>query len=91
MMQKPSHRMGRLVAADLLPERVGQPVRVWAHISLADLLKLDGSSPLMEEWTAQVRLQWASHRAAASVGGGTAGRGWTATLPRRWRAMRRRS
>jgi hypothetical protein len=49
--------MDRLVAADLLPERVGQPVRVWAHISLADLLKLDGSSALMKEWTAQVRLR----------------------------------
>ena len=68
-----SHRMGRLVAGGLLPERAGQPVRVWAHISLADLLKLDGSSALMEEWTAQVRLQWAAHQAAASVGGGDGG------------------
>jgi hypothetical protein len=38
--------MRRLVAANLLPERAGQPVKVWAHISLADLLRLDGSSAL---------------------------------------------
>jgi hypothetical protein len=31
--------MRRLVAANLLPERTGQPVKVWAHISLADLLR----------------------------------------------------
>ena len=38
--------MRRLVAADLVPERAGQPARVWAHISLADLMVLDGSSAL---------------------------------------------
>ena len=36
----------RLVTAGLLPERAGQPVKVWAHISLADLMVLDGSSAL---------------------------------------------
>src|SRR5256886_554655 len=36
--------MRRLVAAGILPERAGQPVKIWAHISLADLLRLDGSS-----------------------------------------------
>ena len=61
--------MRRLVAAGLLPERAGQPAKVWAHISLADLLMLDGSSALQQEWTAGVRAQWAAHRAAASVGG----------------------
>jgi hypothetical protein len=61
--------MRRLVAAGLLPERAGQPVKVWAHISLADLMMLDGSSALMEEWTAGVRAQWAAHRAGASMGG----------------------
>ena len=65
--------MRRLVAAGLLPERAGQPVKVWAHMSLADLLRLDGSSALQEEWTAQVRAQWAAHRAAASEGGGDGG------------------
>src|SRR5271169_4307687 len=62
-------RMRRLVASGLLPERAGQPAKVWAHISLADLLMLDGSSALQKQWAAEVRTQWAAHRAAASVGG----------------------
>jgi hypothetical protein len=65
--------MNRLTAAGLLPERAGQPVKVWAHISLADLLRLEGSSTLQEQWTAQVRARWAGHRAAASEGGGDTG------------------
>src|ERR1700754_1680388 len=65
--------MRRRFASDLLPKRAGQPVKVWAHISLADLLRLDGSSALQEQWTAQVRARWAAHRAAASEGGGDAG------------------
>ena len=65
--------MRRLVAAKLLPERAGQPVKVWAHISLADLLRLDGSSALQEEWTAQVRARWAAHRATASETGASDG------------------
>ena len=65
--------MRRLVAAGLLPERAGQPVKAWVHISLADLLLLDGSSALQEEWTAGVRAQWAAHRAAASAGGSEGG------------------
>jgi len=63
----------RLVTAGLLPERAGQPVKVWAHISLADLMVLDGSSALLEEWTSRVRAQWAGHRAEASAGGGDGG------------------
>ena len=51
--------------ADLLPERAGQPVKAWAHISLADLLLLDGDSALQEQWTAQVRARWAARRAHA--------------------------
>ncbi len=65
--------MQRLVTAGLLPERAGQPVKVWAHITLADLMVLEGSSALREEWTARVRAQWAGHRAAASAGGGDGG------------------
>ena len=65
--------MRRLVAANLLPERAGQPVKAWVHISLADLLLLDGDSALQEQWTAQVRERWAAHRAAASEGGGDTG------------------
>jgi hypothetical protein len=65
--------MRRLTAAGLLPERAGQPVKVWAHISLADLLRLDGSSALQEQWTAQVRARWAARRAAASEAGSDGG------------------
>ena len=36
---------------------------------LADLLRLDASSALQEQWTAQVRAQWAGHRAKASETG----------------------
>src|SRR6202451_4131942 len=57
--------MRRLIAADLLPERAGQPAKVWAHISLADLIELDGDSALLTEWIARVRAQWAAARAAA--------------------------
>jgi hypothetical protein len=46
VMQNHSERMRRLVASGLLPDRAGQPTKAWAHISLADLLMLDGSSVL---------------------------------------------
>ncbi len=62
--------MRRLVASGLLPDRAGQPAKVWAHVSLADLLALDADSALLNEWTARVRAQWAGARAAASVAGG---------------------
>jgi hypothetical protein len=65
--------MRRLVASDLLPERAGQPVKAWAHISLADLLLLDGDSALQEQWTAQIRARWAAARAFASETGSDGG------------------
>ena len=65
--------MRRLVTAGLLPDRAGQPVKAWVHISLADLMMLEGSSALLEEWTSRVRAQWAGHRAEASAGGGDGG------------------
>ena len=65
--------MRRLLAAGLLPERAGQPVKALVHMSLADLMLLDGSSALMEEWAAQVRAQWAAARASASEGGSDGG------------------
>jgi len=42
-------------------------------MSLADLLRLEGSSALQEEWTARVRARWAARRAAASETGGDGG------------------
>ena len=65
--------MRRLLAAELLPERAGQPVKALVHMSLADLMLLDGSSALMDEWTAEVRAQWAAARAAASESGSDGG------------------
>src|SRR5205807_8011171 len=38
-----------------------------------DLLRLQGSSALQEEWTAQVRQRWAARRAAASETGASDG------------------
>ena len=65
--------MRRLAASDLLPERAGQPVKAWVHISLADLMVLDGDSALQEQWTAQVRERWAARRAFASETGSEGG------------------
>jgi hypothetical protein len=65
--------MRRLMAAGLLPERAGQPVKAWVRISLADLMLLEGSSALQEQWTAQVRARWAVHRAYASETGSEGG------------------
>jgi hypothetical protein len=72
-MHFPNWRMRRLVAANLLPERAGQPVKAWVHISLADLLLLDGDSALQEQWTAQIRERWAACRAFASETGSEGG------------------
>ena len=82
--------MQRLVTAGLLPERAGQPVKAWVHISLADLLVLEGG----------VRPCWRSGPAGSAPGGRAPRRrvggrqrrrrrGWTAMRLRRWRAMRR--
>jgi hypothetical protein len=65
--------MQRLVTSGLLPERAGQPVKVLAHISMHDLMLLEGSSALQEQWIAETRAAWAAHRAAASAGGSDSG------------------
>ena len=62
--------MRRLVASGLLPERAGQPVRVWAHVSLAELRDLDDGSVLQGEWIGEMAVRWAARRAAASQSGG---------------------
>ncbi len=61
--------MRRLVTAGLLPERAGQPVRVWAHVSLAELRALDDGSLLQQEWIGEMAVRWAARRAAASQTG----------------------
>jgi Domain of unknown function (DUF222) len=62
--------MRRLVASGLLPERAGQPVRVWAHVSLAELRALDDGSVLARQWIGEMAIRWAARRAAASETGG---------------------
>jgi hypothetical protein len=47
-MQFQSQRMRRLVAADLVPERAGQPVKALVHISLAELLAPAGTTRARE-------------------------------------------
>jgi hypothetical protein len=61
--------MRRLVASGLLPERAGQPVKVWAHVSLAELRALDDGSVLQDQWIGEMAIRWAAHRAAASQTG----------------------
>ena len=65
--------MRRLVAAGLLPERAGQPVKAWVHMSLADLLRHGRQLGAAGGVDRQVRARWAAHRAAASETGGDGG------------------
>jgi hypothetical protein len=65
--------MPRLLAAGLLPERAGQPVKALVHVSLADLMLQNGSSALMDKWITGVRAQWAAARAAVSESGSDGG------------------
>jgi hypothetical protein len=74
--------MKRLVASGLLPERAGNPVKAWAHISLADLLLLDGDSALQEEWTAQVRAGGPRAGRSPPRPAARAAPGWTGKTPR---------
>ena len=74
--------MRRLVAAGLLPERAGQPVRVWAHVTLAELRALDDGSVLAREWIGEMAIRWAARRAAASQAGSD-GAAWLAGKPAR--------
>ena len=68
--------MRRLIAAGLLPERAGQPVKVWAHVTLAELRAMDDGSVLAGEWIGEMAARWAARRAAASEGGGGDGGAW---------------
>ncbi|HEV2933137.1 MAG TPA: DUF222 domain-containing protein [Streptosporangiaceae bacterium] len=65
--------MTRLIAAGLLPDRAGQPVKAMVHVSLPELRAMDGGSVLQGQWITAVRAKWAAHRAAASVGGSDGG------------------
>ena len=81
--------MRRLAASGMLPERAGQPVKAWAHISLADLILLDGDSALQEEWTGGCGRGGPPAARTPPRPARPTGRGWTGTPPRRSRATRR--
>ncbi|HJY02901.1 MAG TPA: DUF222 domain-containing protein [Streptosporangiaceae bacterium] len=68
--------MRRLAASGLLPERAGQPVKVWAHVSLAELRAMDDGSVLETEWVTEMRIRWSAHRAEAANGTGGDGGAW---------------
>ncbi len=74
--------MRRLVASGLLPERAGQPVKVWAHVSLAELRAMDDGSVLAQEWVGEMAVRWAARRAAASQAGSD-GAAWLTGKPAR--------
>jgi hypothetical protein len=61
------------VAAGLVPQRAGQPVKVLAHVTLADLMLLEGSDRLREEWTRQARARWAGDKARNAEARGDGG------------------
>jgi hypothetical protein len=62
--------MKRLLAAGLVPQRAGQPVKASVHLPLAGLRMMDPGSALQQQWIAHVRGRWAAARAGASVSGG---------------------
>jgi hypothetical protein len=65
--------MRRLVASGLLPQRAGQPVKIWGHVTLAQLRALDDGSVLADQWIGEMAARWAANRAAAAEGGGDGG------------------
>jgi hypothetical protein len=68
--------MRRLAASGLLPERAGQPVKLWGHVSLAELRALDDGSVLETEWVTEMRIRWSARRAVAAGGTGGDGGAW---------------
>ena len=62
--------MRRLLASGLLPERAGQPVKMWAHVTLAELRARDDGSVLGTGWVTEMRIRWAARRADAGGGSG---------------------
>ena len=80
--------MRRLIAAGLLPERAGQPVKAVVHVSLAELRGRDGDSLLEGEWVSGVQARWAGYRAGGSAGGSDGGAWLTGDAARARRVMR---
>jgi hypothetical protein len=68
--------MRRLAASGLLPARAGQPVKAWAHMSLAELRAMDDGSVLAVQWVTEMRIRWSARRAGAADGIGSDGGAW---------------
>jgi hypothetical protein len=68
--------MRRLAASGLLPERAGQPVKAWVHISLAELRALDDGSVLQTQWITELQIRWSAHRAETADGSAGDGGAW---------------
>jgi hypothetical protein len=79
--------MRRLVASGLLPERAGQPVKVWAHVSLAELRALDDGSVLAGPRSPPLlpRLPSGPGTGPPAGGGGPWPRGQALLAPGWWR------
>ena len=73
--------MRRLLAAGLLPQRAGQPVKALVHVPLADLMVLDGSSALMRSGPPRSAPGGPRTAPPPRSAAATAGRGWTGTPP----------
>jgi Domain of unknown function (DUF222) len=65
--------MKRLLSANLVPQRAGQPVKALVHIYFAELCQMDANSALQDTWITEYRARWAGHRAAASARPGDGG------------------
>ena len=68
--------MRRLVASGLLPERAGQPVKAWVHISLAELRAMDDGSVLQTQWITEMQIRWSAHCAETADGSAGDGGAW---------------
>ncbi len=68
--------MRRLAASGLLPERAGQPVKAWVHISLAELRAMDDGSVLQTQWITEMQIRWSAHRAETADGSAGDGGAW---------------
>jgi Domain of unknown function (DUF222) len=68
--------MRRLTASGLLPERAGQPVKAWVHISLAELRAMDDGSVLQTQWITEMQIRWSARRAETAEGSAGDGGAW---------------
>ena len=51
-------------------------MKVWAHVSLAELRAMDDGSLLETGWVTEMRIRWAARRAGAAGGTGGDGGAW---------------